>query len=303
MTRKQRRDAVAPGFSPELAFAEGLTPDDFAELQAMYARVHGSSVGATPASPEPAPPARERADEPAVLRLPKAQEVLAQGTACTEGALEAPVLQHLSEAKTQKRSGPTGPRTPEGKAISSANSLKHGLASGRLVIPGEDREDFEALLNDLVAEHAPATPTEEMLVQQIAQSWWLMHRALRIQNQAFLETWCDMKKLALFLRYQTTYERAFYRALNSLKKLQKERCKTAPDFVSHDSRDTAPNPPVERPFQAATTAFQPALTDFVSQNHVGATRPSPAQTSACMRNSEGCPTESDGVYWEPRTSL
>ena len=41
-------------------------------------------------------------DEPAVLRLPKAQEVLAQGTACTEGALEAPVLQHLSEAKTQK---------------------------------------------------------------------------------------------------------------------------------------------------------------------------------------------------------
>ena len=148
MTRKQRRAAAAPAFTLELAFAEGLTPDDFAELKAMYARVHG----ATP----------ERADKPAVLRLPKAQEVLAQGTACTAGALEAPVLQHLSEAKTQKRSGPTGPRTPEGKAVSSANFLKHGLACGRLIIPGEDRDDFEALLNDLVAEHAPATPTEEM---------------------------------------------------------------------------------------------------------------------------------------------
>ena len=255
MTRKQRRAAVAPGFSPEVAFAEGLTPDDFAEFQAMYARVHGASVGARHASPAPTP-----------------------------------------------HSGPTGPRTPEG-AVSSANSLKHGLASGRLVIPGEDREDFEALLNDLVAEHAPATPTEEMLVQQMAQSWWLMHRALRIQNQAFLETWCDMKKLALFLRYQTTYERAFYRALNSLKKLQKERLAATRDFVSHDSRDTAPNPPVERPFQAATTAFEPASPEFVSQNHVRATPASPAQTSACMRNSEGCPTESDGVYWEPRTSL
>ena len=151
----------------------------------------------------------------------------------------------LSEAKAQKRSG---------------------LASGRLIIPGEDREDFEALLNDLVAEHAPATPTEEMLVQQMAQSWWLMHRALRIQNQAFLETWCDMKKLALFLRYQTTYERACYRALNSLKKLQKDRLASTRDFVSQNHREPAPEPTRGVGFQPATPAFQPALTDFVSQN-------------------------------------
>ena len=222
MTRKQRRAAVAPGFSPEVAFAEGLTPDDFAEMKAMYARVHGSSVGATPASP---------ASEP--------------------------------------KPGPTGPRTPEGKVISSANSLKHGLASGRLIIPGEDREDFEALLNDLVAEHAPATPTEEMLVQQIAQSWWLMHRAIRIQNQAFLETWCDMKKLALFLRYQTTYERAFYRALNSLKKLQKDRLASTRDFVSQ-KRTTAPT---------SCVGARHAAPDFVSQNRVGAMHASPFQAA------------------------
>ena len=234
MTRKQRRAAVAPGFSPEVAFAEGLTPDDFAEMKAMYARVHGSSVGATPASP---------ASEP--------------------------------------KPGPTGPRTPEGKVISSANSLKHGLACGRLIIPGEDRDDFEALLNDLVAEHAPATPTEEMLVQQIAQSWWLMHRAIRIQNQAFMETWCDMKKLTLFLRYQTTYERAFYRALNSLKKLQKERYKTIREFVSqkragarHAAPEFVPHHPQPAPestrgvgFQPATPAFKPASGRNISAEH------------------------------------
>ena len=220
MTRKQRRAAAEPGFTPELAFEEGLTPDDFAEMKAMYARVHGSSVGATPASPEP-------------------------------------------------KTGPTGPRTPEGKAISSANSLKHGLASGRLIIPGEDREDFEALLNDLVAEHAPATPTEEMLVQQIAQSWWLMHRAIRIQNQAFMETWCDMKKLALFLRYQTTYERAFYRALNSLKKLQKDRLASARVGATHASPDFVSQKPVAArhasPDFVSQTAAAPAAPHFVSQ--------------------------------------
>jgi hypothetical protein len=84
-----------------------------------------------------------------------------------------------------------------------------------------------------------------------------------------METWCDMKKLALFLRYQTTYERAFYRALNSLKKLQKERLASkhvgarhaAPDFVSQN-RTTAPTPSVgarhAAPFQPATPAFEPA---------------------------------------------
>jgi hypothetical protein len=44
-----------------------------------------------------------------------------------------------------------------------------------------------------------------------------------------------MKKLALFLRYQTTYERAFYRALNSLKKLQKDRLASARVGATHAS--------------------------------------------------------------------
>jgi hypothetical protein len=110
---------------------------------------------------------------------------------------------------TSERTGPTGPRSPEGKATSSGNSLKHGLASGRVIIPGEDPAEFEALLSDLVKEHAPANETESLLIQQMAQSWWLMQRAIRIQNQAFSENRVDTHKLALFLRYQTTHERAF----------------------------------------------------------------------------------------------
>ena len=32
----------------------------------------------------------------------------------------------------------TGPRTPEGKAASSSNALKHGMDAASIVIPGED---------------------------------------------------------------------------------------------------------------------------------------------------------------------
>ncbi len=164
-------------------------------------------------------------------------------------------------ARVHARSGhgPTGPTSPEGKIISSGNSLKHGLASGRLIIPGEDPAQFDALLRDLLAEHQPASPTESVLVRQMAESYWLMQRALRLQNEAFTETGVDAQKLALFLRYQTTHERAFYKALNLLLKLaarefvsqKRQAPRKAPEFVSQNGGGAA--------FQAAMTAFQPAF--------------------------------------------
>jgi hypothetical protein len=195
-------------FTMDPALIDEFGAEHLAEMMALRARIH--------ASDEPTE-AKIQYDEPALLSEAKIQ-------------YDEPAL--LSEAKIQTRTGPTGPRSIQGKTTSSANSLKHGLASGRIIIPGEDPADFDALLSDLVAEHAPATETEQLLVQHMAQSWWLLQRAIRLQNQAFTETRCDVHKLALFLRYQTTHERAFYRALNSLLKLQKERHKANPEFVS-----------------------------------------------------------------------
>ena len=131
----------------------------------------------------------------------------------------------------------TGPRTSTGKAISSRNSFKHGLASGEVVIPGEEPAAFEALLEDLTADHAPANCTEELLVREMAQSYWLMQRATRLQNACFTSGDVDCKQLALFLRYRTTYERAFHKALNTLLQLKKQRAREARQFVSQNSRN------------------------------------------------------------------
>ena len=176
----------------------------------------------------------------------KARKIAYQQSRSGAGSLAGePVVQPASaEACDTRReqTGPTGPRSPQGKATSSANSLKHGLASGRVIVPGEDPAAFEALLQDLLAEHAPATETEQLLVQQMAQSWWLTQRAIRLQNQAFTETRVDAQKLALFLRYQTTHERAFYKALNALMKLAAARRKSAPEFVSQKPVHEPNNP-------------------------------------------------------------
>jgi hypothetical protein len=147
----------------------------------------------------------------------------------------------------------SGPRTPEGKLASSRNSVKHGLASAQLIIPGEDPAAFDALLSALFEEHQPANPTEEILVQQMAQSYWLTQRAIRFQNQCFTPAGVDQKRLALFLRYQTTHDRAFHKALNLLIRLKKQRpvgfvsqtelrVEETPGFVSQtEGNNPAPN--------------------------------------------------------------
>jgi len=134
----------------------------------------------------------------------------------------------------------TGPRTAEGKLASSRNSTKHGLASSQVIIPGEDPAAFDALLNNFLEEHQPATSTEELLVKEMAQSYWLTERAIRCQNGCFTEAGVNEKQLTLFLRYQTTHERAFYKALNTLLKLKKTHRQNQTGFVSQQRSKTAP---------------------------------------------------------------
>ncbi len=135
----------------------------------------------------------------------------------------------------------TGPRSSAGKLASSRNSLKHGLASGEMIIPGEDRAALEALRRDLLEEYQPANPTEALLVTEMAQSFWLTQRAIRFQNECFTENGVDEKRLALFLRYQTTHERAFHKALNTLLRLKQSRARQrAIGFVSHGAPESAP---------------------------------------------------------------
>ncbi len=47
----------------------------------------------------------------------------------------------------------------------------------------------------------------------MAQSYWLAQRALRLQNECFTDEGVDDKRLSLYMRYHTTHERAFHKAL------------------------------------------------------------------------------------------
>ena len=78
----------------------------------------------------------------------------------------------------------TGPRTDQGKAIASRNSIKHGLLARQAVISSEDQAEFDLYRNLLLAELAPATPMESILTERIITLSWRLRRTSRTHNEA-----------------------------------------------------------------------------------------------------------------------
>jgi hypothetical protein len=148
-------------------------------------------------------------------------------------SLNEPSKPPISEAKLnanrQNSQHSTGPVTPAGLAASSQNRAIHLLACHNGVfrlLPMEDRTRFEALKTELADEHQPATPTEAILVNSMAESLWLSQRAQRLQETCvdyLTGQITDPKLFSLYLRYQTTHTRVFHKSLNDLVKLRVEK--------------------------------------------------------------------------------
>jgi hypothetical protein len=162
----------------------------------------------------------------------------------------------------------TGPHTIAGKDRSSQNARTHGLSSltsAFVLLPGEDPKEWVELVNDLTLEFQPASRSERILVTDMAQSHLLTQRAINLQTSDIE----DPKAFALYLRYQTTHHRAYFRALKQLMALQKARAHSgaptiadhpAPDFDGTVDLDAIPrpsNPAVEPVIAVPDTSTEP----------------------------------------------
>ena len=130
----------------------------------------------------------------------------------------------------------TGPRTPEGKRVSSMNALKSGLDAKSQIVPGESPEEFAELQAEYIAQFAPTTPEQRFLVDTLIRSEWLLRRYHRVEAQLWIyqSRLCDpktgvelgeaySKAAATFQRLHrqvATVEKAHKEALAQLKDLQ-----------------------------------------------------------------------------------
>jgi len=141
-----------------------------------------------------------------------------------------------------------GPRTTEGKAVASRNSLKHGLLSSQPVMDDESKEEYEQFREGLLTDLAPQCQLECLLADRIVGSAWRLRRAVRIERemlQADFDGNCGppgissskSKILGIcvgtrlifdatygkFSRYEAHIERGLYKALHELQRLQAAR--------------------------------------------------------------------------------
>ncbi|MFN7921556.1 MAG: hypothetical protein U0Q16_15750 [Bryobacteraceae bacterium] len=126
-----------------------------------------------------------------------------------------------NEANRANAQKSTGPRTAEGKAVSSRNAVTHGLFSATFAVAPEDRDEFDILLELQRGELCPQGINEELVFSNLVQAAWKIEKTRRLEAQALLEQ--NEAKLDKYVRYAVQFERAYYRALAELRKLQTER--------------------------------------------------------------------------------
>jgi hypothetical protein len=162
----------------------------------------------------------------------------------------------------------TGP-SPTRKSSSSMNNFKFGLTGGRfMLLEWEEEEEWDKLLADLRQEHQPSTPTEKILVEDMAKHHWLTLRARALQHFCFDPnnpvTGAEgyEAKLALYMRYETTHSRAFHKCLKELLSLREQSRKAEIGFecrrISKSRRS--------KPRNSVARSRKPAMMSFIRPN-------------------------------------
>ena len=149
-----------------------------------------------------------------------------------------------------------GPVTTEGRAKSSLNAIRHGLAAHHgVVIQGESPEEFQGLLDSYLLQFTPASGVEADLVHALASTRWRLRRLQTIETGLFSSKlkqhtpnldhamrFADLEApheyeiamvfkqladhgaaLSLLVRYEASLQRAYDRTLKQLQLLQSAR--------------------------------------------------------------------------------
>jgi hypothetical protein len=184
-----------------------------------------------------------------------------------------PISSARSEASRRNGAKSRGPKTPEGKARSSQNALKHGMRAEKyVVLPEEDADEFADLQAALIEELAPVGALQAVLARRVAVAAWRLARADRIEVELFAErSWGanpnpglamirdgnGTRSFETLLRYRGAAMAEFWRALKTLKALQAEQKAAAGPALEAHSLDAYPNAQLTRPAARPPLAHRP----------------------------------------------
>jgi hypothetical protein len=196
--------------------------------------------------------------------------------------VEEPFMSTLKQRAASQANGQKshGPITPEGKANSRFNALKHGIHAQTQIMFDESVEDLAEFAAEIHEQYTPADATERFLVDTLINNEWRLRRLRSVESdlwQTGVDTYLDKHTerekgsageafstiAPVFERLQRIVnccERNYHRALKQLLALQVARAHSQPTPQPEDSTttsessgsfrrnpETAPAPPSDGP--------------------------------------------------------
>jgi len=141
----------------------------------------------------------------------------------------------VKQIKPSERVPALSPRCLAQHKSEDLEHLSPGLARATRFTKYEEPEDFKALVAEFRREFQPATFTEKILVEKMAQNQWHGLRTISLQEGCISEAHHLVQNHRVFgtlVRSISTFEKAFYRAKDELVKLQEQRKKSEIGFES-----------------------------------------------------------------------
>jgi hypothetical protein len=182
----------------------------------------------------------------------------------------------------------TGPRTPQGKTVSSRNSLVHGMTSGKFLPPDADPQEFFQLLDQFRNRFQPFDEVEDALVERLVAAEFKM-RSVRYMDAGLFHYQAETNPMpeqfnkagrsnplawafhgdsayynsfSKLMRYEGSLQREFSRALRDLSMLQADRRARLAESQAEAEAEAAeteprqPDSPAENPKNEKTNRTQ-----------------------------------------------
>jgi hypothetical protein len=158
----------------------------------------------------------------------------------------------------------TGPKTPEGKAHSSQNALKHGVLASIVTLRNEDPVAFDEAVDTYLARFKPQDDVERDMIYQMVAATWRIRRSLDVENHmldiemenhatiptaigritAAYKALAPTKEMGLICRYQFRLYNQHSRLMRDLNVLRRDFPLDAPSPAADPAPE--PQPPAEK---------------------------------------------------------
>ena len=224
----------------------------------------------------------------------------------------------------------TGPRTPQGKAVSSQNAFKSGLDADSQFCCGEQPTDFYRLQIEYFARFQPRSPEERFQVDSLIRNEWMLRRLFRAEahlwefhttrasrfdgvplGEAFHNAHPEFMRLH---RRITLMEKSYKDSFAQLQTLQQDRLAAVAqiaDMADPELFADPPHVPIEEESTDPQIGFvpetvgqapSPAPDPLVRPSEPASSAASGAANSGRSRLSGGPRTTEKPCLWQPRAS-